>query len=159
VTNDADIAPDSIVRTALRRLPVPEHSRSFWEELDQTLALEPSRHVHEPALAVGPPLAPSADPEAATVARPAQAGTVSRPPTRARAAAAEREPDPTSRLVPPSLRRRSNLLLLLVAAAAAVLVALSGTALVHNRAGSGLGTGGAVEVPAAGAAGAAAPPR
>jgi hypothetical protein len=149
VTSDADIAPDSIVRTALRRLPVPEHSRSFWEELDQTLALEPSRHVHEPALAVGPPLAPSASLEAATGARPAQAGTVRRP---------RREPDPALRLVPPSLRRRSNVLLLLLAAAAAVLVALSGAALVHNRAGTGLGTGGVVEVPAAGAADAAAPP-
>lgn len=157
MTNDAEVAPDSIVRTALRLLPVPEHSRSFWEELDQTLALEPSRHVHEPALAVGPTLAPADTPEAAVVAGPVHAA--SRPPTQVGVAAAEREPDPASRLVPPSLRRRSNLLLLAAAAAAAVLVVLSGAALVHNRVGSGLGSGGAVEVPAGGAAQAAAPPR
>lgn len=151
----APLASDSLVQTALRLLPVPEHAPGFWEDLDVALAAEPRRQEPEPSMAVGPgrtappgatsgaggPLRPQRFVAAPTAPAPANAG---------RAA----EADPSRRLVPPSLRRRSNVVVLVLLVAAVALVLGCAVLLVRDRSDAGLG--GNPSDP--GAAGAIAPP-
>lgn len=143
--SDDAIAPDPIVRTALELLPVPEHDPGFWAELDAVLALEPSRHVDEPALAVGPTFTASDVLVASGVAAVATEDTAAGPASEDRRF--ELVPDTARGLLPPALRRRSNVVLLAVALAAIALVVVSGTTLVRQRAGNGLGTTDVVDVP------------
>lgn len=144
---EAEGAPgpsDTLVQTALRLLPVPEHAPGFWEDLHLALAAEPRRQVHEPSLAVGPGGA------AARVVGRTGVGSAGAPrqPQRLVAAPAESAPvtarraggeDPARRLVPPSLRRRSNVVLLVLLVAAVALVVLCSALLVRSRGVAGLG--------------------
>lgn len=131
---------DTLVETALRLLPVPDHAPGFWEDLDAVLAAEPRRQPHEPSLAVGPGRAADRPVVAPTAASPRPQRLIPAP-TEAGSAGARRPAgvDPTRRLVPPSLRRRSNVVLLVLLIAAIALVVICGAALVRNRAASGLG--------------------
>lgn len=119
--------PDPIVRTALQLLPVPDHGETFWTELDALLDAEPPRQVEEPALAVGPAVRTEASAAATAVG------------SRAMGRVAQLEPDPSLRIVPPTLRRRSNVALTAVAVAAALTVVVAGTNLVRQRADTGVG--------------------
>jgi len=131
---------DTLVETALRRLPVPEHAPGFWEDLDAALAAEPRRQTDEPSLAVGPGRATTrGTARSATVApRPQRLVAAPTQPAAVAAGRADRD-DPTRRLVPPSLRRRSNVVLLVLLVAAISLVVICGVALVRHRSVGGLG--------------------
>lgn len=145
---------DTLVQTALRRLPVPDHAPGFWEDLQVALAAEPRRQPVEPSLAVGP----------GRSASPREATDADRPPRPQRLVAAPSGPasataratggvDPSRRLVPPSLRRRSNVVLLVLLVAAVALVLGCAALLVRNRSDTGLGPS-----PARGAAAASVAP-
>jgi hypothetical protein len=125
-------APDPIVRTALQLLPIPEHRPAFWQELETMLAAEPPLLVDEPALAVGPTMP--------TVERPPALAPRAAPPSTSTRGEplVELAPDPGLGLVPPGVRRRSNVVLSAVAVAAAVMVVVAGTALVRERADTGI---------------------
>lgn len=122
-TAEATGPTDSLVETALRLLPVPDHAPGFWEDLGASLATQPRRQAHEPPPAVGP-----GRPATPTAAPPAPGG-----------ARAEAAPDASRRLIPPSLRSRTNAVLLALAVAAAVLVVVCGAALLRSRSDAGLG--------------------
>ena len=155
---DADVGAvadpsDTLVETALRLLPVPEHAPGFWEDLDAALAAEPRRQVHEPSLAVGPGHPAARPPVNPSAAPPRQQRLVAAP--LGHASLAARRPtgtDPTRQLVPPSLRRRSNAVLVVLVMAAISLVVICGVALVRSRADAGLGDSPAVS-PTVGVAG------
>lgn len=146
---------DTLVQTALRLLPVPEHAPGFWEDLDAALAAEPRRQAPEPSLAVGPgrTAAGSVGSTAGVLTGPPRPQRLVASPTDPAPTAAARagEPDPTRRLVPPSLRRRSNVVLLVLLVAAVALVLSCVALLVRSRADAGLGPRPA-GTPAAGAA-------
>jgi hypothetical protein len=107
------VEPDPFTQTALRRLPIPAHSPTFWNELERALdgaaeaspvsVLERSDRTDERPTPDGP--TPMEDESLA--------------------------------LVPPALRRRSNALLIAVAAAAVVMVVFAGTSLVNEQSDDG----------------------
>jgi hypothetical protein len=105
------VEPDQFTQTALRRLPIPAHSPTFWDELER--ALDDAS-------------------EASTISvfeRPDRTDQVPIPAPGAPTTTV----DDTLALVPPALRRRSNALLVAVAAAAVVMVVFAGTSLVSEQ--------------------------
>lgn len=125
MTDDDGIPDDSVVATALRLLPVPDHGPDFWSQLEAVVQAEPDPEVIEPALAVGPPRQPLVASPPLVVERTALAP---RPPQAAT--------DHALQLVPPSLRSRSNLVLAAIGAAAAVVVVVAAATLIGQRSSS-----------------------
>jgi len=117
--SEPSIAPDPIVETALRLLPVPPHGAPFWDDLDVRLRAEGA---------------------SATAPRRAAPLTAAPPAHRPAPTILELRPDPALALVPPALRRRSNGVLAVAAVAAAVLVVVAGAALVRQRSADDVGT-------------------
>ena len=109
---EPDVAPDSVVRTALQLLPIPAHGDEFWARLEASLDTE-----------VPLPLHLERQPRALV--------------TDAAPAAVALEPDASLAVVPPTFRRASNAVLVAVAAAAVLVVAIAGSSLLEQRGGSG----------------------
>ena len=120
---DHDIPPDTIVRTALQRLPIPPHEDGFWTRVEGALDHAGAPSDRPPVLVAGP------DP--ARRAEPSRNGAPAAGPT-----VLELEPDPALALVPTALRRTSNALLVAVAAAAVVVVSIAGNTLLEERNGT-----------------------
>ncbi len=119
MSDDLDVPPDSIVRTALQLLPVPTHGDAFWARLEASLdAEEPLAMPVEPVRRVL--LAdPDADPRHAAPPGPTPV--------------VELEHDHALHLVPPTFRRASNALLAGLAAAALVVATIAGASLLEEQ--------------------------
>lgn len=109
-------APDRVVETALRLLPVPDHEPGFWERLDARLAAEPAPTAAAPTRAAAPVEAGAAGSDAAPVP------------------VVPLEPADLS-VIPSAMRRPSNVVLSVLAVAAAVVVVVAASALVRSRTG------------------------
>jgi hypothetical protein len=118
------VPDDPLVRTMLRKLPVPDHRPGFWEDLQVSLA--------------GGEHAPAAPTEAAPGARPH--ALVPEPPVALRIAGLPEDPEALADVeVAPSADRRrgrprpSSVVMALAAAAAAVVVGVAATTLLRGE--------------------------
>lgn len=104
------IEPDSVIQTALRLLPAPQHGVTFWGDLEQAI----DRHLGATGSA-------SADSDSTDRQRMPERVEL------------DRAVDDALALVPLAFRRRSNAVVLAVASAAVILVVFAGSSLVRER--------------------------
>jgi hypothetical protein len=128
VSEHDPIPDDPLVRTMLRKLPVPDHRPGFWEDLQVSLA----------GGAPATPLAPAAAPTE-TVAADRTRALVVQPPVLIRGADGPAAPDDLADLetAPAAGRRRgrprpSSVAMALMATAAAVVVGVAATTLLRD---------------------------
>lgn len=105
------VEPDQFTQAALRLLPIPAHSPTFWDELERAL---------------------DGASEASTISVFERSDRTDQVPIPVLGAPATTVDDNLA-LVPPALRRRSNALLVAVAAAAVVMVVFAGRSLVTEQ--------------------------
>ena len=113
--HEADIAPDVVVGTALKLLPIPAHDDEFWTHLEAALDAEA-------------PLEMPVEPHRVLIAEAAHDGG-----DRSARAPVDLDDDSALALVPSAFRRPSNIVLAAMAAAAVVIVAIAGNTLMDDR--------------------------